>query len=61
MMLSLNSDESPPERYDLLCIEGISRALRVFLGKDQAPNYRLVHPSDEDKRLLTVTLSPEVR
>ena len=47
-------------RYDLLCIEGISRALRVFLDKDVAPQYKLVYPP-EGKHLLTVTCSPEVR
>ena len=26
--------EIPANRYDLLCIEGLSRALRVFLGKE---------------------------
>lgn len=49
------------QRYDLLCIEGISRALRVFLGKDQPPNYKHVHPPGGKKSLLTVTISPEVR
>lgn len=48
-------------RYDLLCIEGIARALRMFLGKDQPPNYRLVYPPDGDNGLLNVTISPEVR
>ena len=48
-------------RYDLLCIEGIARALRMFLGKDQPPNYKLVYPPGGDNGLLTVTVSPEVR
>lgn len=48
-------------RYDLLCIEGISRALRVFLGVDKAPNYRLVYPQGGEANLLTVTVAPEVR
>lgn len=25
--------EIPANRYDLLCVEGLSQALRVFLGK----------------------------
>ncbi len=29
--------EIPANRYDLLCLEGLSTALRVFLGIDQAP------------------------
>jgi hypothetical protein len=27
----------PANRYDLLCMEGFARALRVFLGKEAAP------------------------
>ena len=47
-------------RYDLLCIEGIARALRIFLGKDKAPNYRLVEPPG-GQNLIEVTVAPEVR
>lgn len=45
----------PANRYDLLCHEGIVRALRVFLGKDPLPNYRLSEPAD----MITMTLTPE--
>lgn len=48
-------------RYDLLCIEGIARALRVFLKKDEAPEYTLAYPPGGDSKLLTVTVGPEVR
>lgn len=35
--------EVPANRYDLLCIEGLSQALRVFLRKDPTiPNYQIV-------------------
>lgn len=27
----------PANRYDLLCMEGFARALRVFLAKERAP------------------------
>lgn len=27
----------PANRYDLLCMEGFARALRIFLGKEAAP------------------------
>ena len=37
----------PANRYDLLCIEGIARALRVFLGKDPTPIFRLEEPQNE--------------
>ncbi|KZP32932.1 phenylalanyl-tRNA synthetase subunit beta [Athelia psychrophila] len=51
--------EIPANRYDLLCIEGISRALRIFLGKDQPPNYRIVHPADGN--ILVTTMTPETQ
>lgn len=31
----------PANRYDLLCVEGLSRALRIFLGDMEAPTYQL--------------------
>lgn len=35
--------EVPANRYDLLCLEGLAQALRVFLRLDpQLPNYRIV-------------------
>jgi phenylalanyl-tRNA synthetase beta chain len=32
----------PANRYDLLCVEGLSRALRIFLGDMDAPEYKLL-------------------
>jgi phenylalanyl-tRNA synthetase beta chain len=32
----------PANRYDLLCVEGLSRALRIFLGDMEAPEYKLL-------------------
>ena len=31
----------PANRYDLLCIEGLSRGLRIFLGQQDPPAYQL--------------------
>ncbi|THH12542.1 hypothetical protein EW146_g7597 [Bondarzewia mesenterica] len=53
--------EIPANRYDLLCIEGIARALRVFLGKGGAPQYRLVYPPGGEADLLEVTVAPETQ
>ncbi|PRP75071.1 phenylalanyl-tRNA synthetase beta chain-like [Planoprotostelium fungivorum] len=36
----------PANRYDLLCLEGISRSLRIFLGKEKAPIFRSVAPAN---------------
>lgn len=33
--------EIPANRYDLLCVEGLSRALRIFLHKEQPPKFTL--------------------
>lgn len=27
-----------------MCVEGLSRTLRIFLGKEKCPQYRLVQP-----------------
>jgi hypothetical protein len=31
----------PANRYDMLCLEGIARALNIFKGRVPAPHYRL--------------------
>ncbi|KZT42883.1 phenylalanyl-tRNA synthetase [Sistotremastrum suecicum HHB10207 ss-3] len=49
--------EIPANRYDLLCLEGIARALSIFLEKAKPPQYRLVPPAGGE--LLTVTVDPE--
>ncbi|EUC62312.1 phenylalanyl-tRNA synthetase, beta subunit [Rhizoctonia solani AG-3 Rhs1AP] len=51
--------EIPANRYDMLCIEGIARALRIFLGKEKAPEYKLVPPVAGVDNYLTVTIKPE--
>ena len=45
----------PANRYDLLCIEGIARALRVYLGKEAVPVYRTLKP----ETLITMTVGKE--
>ncbi|KAL1405165.1 phenylalanine--tRNA ligase subunit beta [Vanrija albida] len=37
--------EIPANRYDLLCIEGLARSLRVFLEKQAPPTYTLAQPA----------------
>ncbi|KAF7332036.1 Phenylalanyl-tRNA synthetase subunit beta [Mycena kentingensis (nom. inval.)] len=54
--------EIPANRYDLLCIEGISRALRVFLDDQaKAPRYKLVLPPGGESALVTVSIHPETK
>mmetsp|Transcript_14433 Transcript_14433/g.31286 ORF Transcript_14433/g.31286 Transcript_14433/m.31286 type:complete len:647 (-) Transcript_14433:90-2030(-) len=47
----------PANRYDLLCIEGISRSLKVFLGDMDAPTFNIVEASDEKVANMTVIKS----
>ncbi|OJT10564.1 Phenylalanine--tRNA ligase beta subunit [Trametes pubescens] len=51
--------EIPANRYDLLCIEGIARALRVFLELDKPPQYKLAYPAGGEADLLSATIEPE--
>jgi phenylalanyl-tRNA synthetase beta chain len=34
--------DCPANRYDLLCVEGLARAIKVFLGDIEAPVYQIV-------------------
>ena len=36
----------PANRYDLLCMEGISRALNVFRGVEPSPVFRMLEPAN---------------
>lgn len=45
--------DMPANRYDLLCVEGLSRALRIFLGDMEAPVYTKTEP------ILTMTVHTE--
>lgn len=45
----------PANRYDLLCLEGLAKALRVFNQIDEAPVYKVVKPANSIK--LTVKAS----
>ncbi|KDN53536.1 putative FRS1-phenylalanyl-tRNA synthetase, beta subunit, cytosolic [Tilletiaria anomala UBC 951] len=45
----------PANRYDLLCHEGISRALLVFLGKMQQPTLKLLPPAKGEMLEIRVT------
>lgn len=36
----------PANRYDLLCLEGLTRSLLVFLGKSPIPNYKAIRPDN---------------
>ncbi|XP_043699622.1 phenylalanine--tRNA ligase beta subunit, cytoplasmic isoform X1 [Telopea speciosissima] len=49
--------EVPANRYDLLCLEGLVQSLRIFIGLDQIPNYKLANlPSGS---MLKMHVKPE--
>jgi len=44
----------PANRYDLLCMEGLTRALKIFLGKTEAPSYQIVEPAGGKRQQMVV-------
>mmetsp|Transcript_13275 Transcript_13275/g.11335 ORF Transcript_13275/g.11335 Transcript_13275/m.11335 type:complete len:108 (+) Transcript_13275:14-337(+) len=48
----------PANRYDLLCLEGLTTALKVFKGLMVPPTYSL-SPAVQTDKALTMTVSPE--
>ncbi|KAH7698440.1 FRS-2 protein, partial [Aphelenchoides avenae] len=49
--------EIPANRYDLLCVEGLTRALLIFQEKMKAPKYEVIRPS----KLERINVKPEVK
>lgn len=45
----------PANRYDLLCVEGLCRGLRIFLGDMDAPTYSVVGAEKEPETTMTVS------
>ncbi|WVR05649.1 phenylalanine-tRNA ligase, beta subunit [Kwoniella sp. DSM 27419] len=50
--------EIPANRYDLLCLEGLARALRIFLQKEQPPAYQLSTPDKMQEVYVEASTSP---
>lgn len=47
----------PANRYDLLCMEGIVRSLKIFLCEMDAPTYKIVEPTATTVRQSMAVLS----
>ncbi|XP_004299260.1 PREDICTED: probable phenylalanine--tRNA ligase beta subunit-like [Fragaria vesca subsp. vesca] len=47
----------PANRYDLLCLEGLSQALRIFEKKEEVPQYKLANISKET--MMKMHVKPE--
>lgn len=50
--------EIPANRYDLLCLEGLARSLRIFLEKETAPTYTLAKPAQLQELHIESSTSP---
>ncbi|WVF70653.1 phenylalanine-tRNA ligase, beta subunit [Kwoniella sp. CBS 6097] len=50
--------EIPANRYDLLCLEGLSRSLRIFLQKEQPPTFTLSVPEKIQEVYVESSTSP---
>ena len=51
----------PANRYDMLCMEGCARALRVFLELEVAPKYTLKEPAGGRQKLIITEATQAVR
>ncbi|RIB10673.1 beta subunit of phenylalanyl-tRNA synthetase [Gigaspora rosea] len=51
----------PSNRYDLLCHEGISRALLIFQEKANSPPYKLVEPADGHVQIVIKPETAQIR
>lgn len=47
----------PANRYDMLCLEGIARALNIFIGNTEPPKYKLADMTG--KKLESIVVKPE--
>ena len=52
--------EIPANRYDILCLEGVARALRVFLQKETAPKFSLSVPEVMQEVFVEASVSRSV-
>ncbi|KAK5967095.1 Phenylalanine--tRNA ligase beta subunit [Trichostrongylus colubriformis] len=51
----------PANRYDLLCVEGLTRALRVFKNEIKSPDYKLKRPNGPLQRIIVTNMTAAVR
>ncbi len=48
----------PANRYDLLCVEGLARAFRVFLGLEEPPQYKIHNVGEPQQLTITAEVLP---
>ena len=44
--------EIPANRYDLLCVEGLTRALRIYKKEIQTPKFSVVKPAKQERMVV---------
>ncbi|KAF8363610.1 fars-3 [Pristionchus pacificus] len=49
----------PANRYDLLCVEGLSRAIKIFQGRMEQPDYKIVPPASG--KLERIVVKPQTK
>lgn len=50
----------PANRYDILCLEGIARALRIFLQMEPVPKYNVIQPSKKIQMFVKPEVAPDL-
>jgi phenylalanyl-tRNA synthetase beta chain len=53
--------ELPANRYDLLCLEGLARGMRQFLGKENPPTFTLSQPAVMQECIVEESVSSSER
>jgi phenylalanyl-tRNA synthetase beta chain len=48
----------PANRYDLLCVEGLARAFRIFLGLEEPPHFKIHNVSEPQQLTITSEVAP---
>ena len=51
----------PANRYDILCMEGFARALRVFLNLEAVPTYHRIDPVEGRQKMVVDAATAQVR
>jgi phenylalanyl-tRNA synthetase beta chain len=51
----------PANRYDILCMEGFARALRIFLNLQSAPTYHRIDPTAGRQKMIVEKSTAQIR
>ncbi|KAJ3427599.1 phenylalanine--tRNA ligase beta subunit [Anaeramoeba flamelloides] len=51
----------PANRYDLLCMEGLARSIRIFLGLEEPPVFKVKEPLSETHKMTVLPECAKIR